>query len=44
MKQESSNRLVRIFSARTCAAPLEKAANSKLPLHDFGERHNHKQE
>jgi accessory colonization factor AcfC len=26
MKQESNNRTVRIFSARACAAPLEKAA------------------
>jgi len=26
MKQESSNRSVRVFSARACAAPLEKAA------------------
>jgi len=26
MKQKSSNRVVRVFSARACAAPLEKAA------------------
>jgi len=26
MKQKNSNRSVRIFSARACAAPLEKAA------------------
>lgn len=26
MKHQSSNRTVRIFSARACAAPLEKAA------------------